>query len=349
MTPTESTLVLTGEDVQALLGIDECIVAVEEAFRLLGQGTAEPPGSLGTHCSNGAFHVKAGVLQLQRSYYAAKVNANFPNNRLQHGLPTIQGVLVLCDAANGRTLAVMDSVVVTAVRTGAATAVAANRLARKDAAVVTVCGCGTQGRVHLKSLARVRKLKHAFAADLDRNRALEFTREMEKEVGIPISVVEDAASGARQSDICVMCTTSRKAILGASDVPPGAFVAAVGADNPEKQELDPSLFRDSKVVVDLLTQCRVMGDLHHALKAGTITEQRVHAELGEIVAGRKPARESAGEIIIFDSTGIALQDVAAAAVVYEKAIEQGRGTELNFRAKQATIIREQASSSTSAM
>ncbi|HEY9284995.1 MAG TPA: hypothetical protein VIP46_16190, partial [Pyrinomonadaceae bacterium] len=119
-------------------------------------------------------------------------------------------------------------------------------------------------------------------------------------------------------------------LLARGDVRPGAFVAAVGADNPTKQEIDPSLMRSSKIVVDLLDQCALIGDLRHALAAGAVTRADVHAELGEIIAGRKTGRTSAEEIIVFDSTGTALQDAAAAALAYERALRSGTGLSLNL-------------------
>jgi ornithine cyclodeaminase/alanine dehydrogenase-like protein (mu-crystallin family) len=115
-----------------------------------------------------------------------------------------------------------------------------------------------------------------------------------------------------------------------SDVRSGTFVAAVGADNPRKQELDSGLMASGKIVVDILEQCAAIGDLHHALEAGAVTKGDVYAELGEIIVGRKPGRTSEEEVIIFDSTGTALQDVAAAAVVYERALRAGRGVKLNL-------------------
>jgi ornithine cyclodeaminase/alanine dehydrogenase-like protein (mu-crystallin family) len=136
----------------------------------------------------------------------------------------------------------------------------------------------------------------------------------------------------RQSDICVTCTTSRHPLLGADAVAPGTFIAAVGADHPQKQELEPGLMAKSKIVCDILEQCAGMGDLHHALNAGAVTREDVHAELGEIVAGKKIGRQSDDEIIVFDSTGMALQDVVAAAILYEKAERQAAGVRLSFAA-----------------
>ena len=121
-------------------------------------------------------------------------------------------------------------------------------------------------------------------------------------------------------------------MLDPDDIAPGTFIAAVGADSPEKQELHPLLMAKSKIVADILQQCSVMGDLHHALDAGVVTLADVYAELGEVVAGLKPGRESDEEIIVFDSTGMALQDVAAASLLYEKAERQGAGIRVSFAA-----------------
>jgi ornithine cyclodeaminase/alanine dehydrogenase-like protein (mu-crystallin family) len=132
------------------------------------------------------------------------------------------------------------------------------------------------------------------------------------------------------ADIVVTCTPSRAAFL--EKVQPGTFVAAVGADSEEKQELAPSLMASSKVVTDVTEQCRTIGDLHHAIDAGAMRAEDVYAELSEIVAGKKRGRDRDDEVIIFDSTGMALQDVAAAAIVYERALAVGRGTAFDFAA-----------------
>jgi alanine dehydrogenase len=148
---------------------------------------------------------------------------------------------------------------------------------------------------------------------------------MVRELGIGVTAVDDRSAATRRSDIIVTCTTARRWFLGRDDVPPGCFVAAVGEDNPGKQELEPALLAASTVVVDLLEQCAHMGDLHHALEAGVMTRESVHAELAEIVSGQKPDRQSVEEIAIFDSTGTALQDVATAWMVYQRAITERVG------------------------
>ncbi len=322
------TLILTRRDVRELLGLDECIAAVESAFRLHAEGRSLAPGVLAIRARDGGFHIKAAGLELGRPYFAAKINANFSSNPRRHGLPAIQGVVVLCNADAGRPLAVMDSIEVTIRRTAAATAVAARWLARKDSATATVCGCGSQGREQLRALSRVLPLARAYAYDADEAVARAYARELSDELGIEVAATRDLAAAVRDSDVCVTCTPSRAPFLKREHVRPGTFVAAVGADSPDKQELEPRLLAEAVLVVDVLEQCASIGELHHALDAGVLTREAVHAELADVVTGRRPGRRSDQEITIFDSTGTALQDVAAAVVVYEKAVAKGKGVRL---------------------
>ena len=326
------TLVLTRADVARLLTLPDCIAAVEQAFGRHASGATIPPGVLGTHVEGGGFHVKvAGMLDAIGGgpVYAAKVNANFPGNPDRTGLPTIQGVIALFDAADGRPLALMDSIEITILRTAAATAVAAQYLA-PETAVVTVCGCGGQSRSQLRALACVRTVSRAMAFDLNPERARRFAEDMARELGIEIAVIRDPGEAARDTTIWVTCTPSRRWFLGRAHVAAGSFVAAVGADNPEKQELEPELLAAGAVVADVLEQCAAIGDLHHAIGAGLMRRDDVRAELADVVSGRTAGRRSPHEIVVFDSTGTALQDVAAAALVYERAISGHAGTQVRL-------------------
>lgn len=325
----EPTLLLTRRDVVDLLPLSHCIAAVERAFQLHAEGKSVPPGVLGVPVPGGGFHIKAAGLLLSRPYFASKTNANFSDNPARHGRPAIQGIIVLCDAEHGAPLAVMDSSAITALRTGAATAVAARHLARPDARVATVCGCGIQGELQLRALAEVCRLELACTFDADPARAEAMSR-LAPSLRLDVRPVADLAEAARRSDIIVTCTPARSPLLGRGDVAPGTFIAAVGADSPDKQELDPALVASSALVVDHMEQCATIGELHHALAAGLMTRADVRAELSDVVAGRRPGRLDDTEIVIFDSTGTALQDVAAAAAVYERAIAAGRGLELDL-------------------
>jgi ornithine cyclodeaminase/alanine dehydrogenase-like protein (mu-crystallin family) len=320
-----ATLIVTRSQVARLLTLDACIEAIERALRAHARGRSLPSQLLGFHTpAGGGFHLKAAGMLGRPAYFAAKLNANFGSNP-RRGLPRIQGVVALFDARDGRPLALLDSIELTALRTAAMTAVAARRLARADARTATICGCGLQGRVQLRALLRVRPLERVFAWDVAPAAAARFAREMSRELGIAVEPARRLPAALRASVLIVTCTPARRFFVRAEDVAPGAFVAGVGADNPEKQELEPALLAKSRLVVDSLEQAATIGDLHHALAAGAMTQQDVHAELADVVAGRKPGRRSPREIFVFDSTGIALQDVAAAACTYERALAAGVG------------------------
>ena len=327
--PQRCTLVLTRSDVLALLTLPECIDAVEDAFRQHAAGHTLPPGVLGIPAPGGGFHLKAAGLSGEPAYFAAKTNANFPANA-SVGLPTIQGTVLLADARNGVPLAVMDSGSITALRTGAATAVAARRLARPDARTATIVGCGVQGEIQLAALAAVLPLERAWVVDLDAGRAAGLAARMRETLGLRVEPSDDLPGSLGRSEVCVTCTPSRRPLVRRADVPAGMFVAAVGADSQGKQELEPALVASATLVVDLLEQCAEIGELQHALAAGLTSRQRVHAELADVVSGRRPGRTRADEITIFDSTGTALQDVAAAARVYQNARVTGRGLAVRF-------------------
>jgi ornithine cyclodeaminase/alanine dehydrogenase len=320
------TLFLTRNDISGLMEFNDYVVAVEEVFRLYADGKASLPGVVDIDANDGAFHIKSASAELKGKYVAVKVNGNFPQNKKRYGLPTIQGVILLYDGETGYPLAIMDSIEITIQRTGAATILAAKYLARPDSTVVTICGCGNQGRISLVGLKQILPLQKAYAYDLDPQTAATFGEAMTIKLGVPVIPAANHADGTRQSDVVVTCTPSRRAFLLKGDIKPGTFIAAVGADSHDKQELDPRLMSSSKIVADIIEQCARIGELHHAIAEGSLMKTDVHAELSEIIAGRKPGRISSEEIIIFDSTGTALQDVAAASAVYEKAMSKSIGT-----------------------
>ena len=329
--PARGTLLLTGSDVSAVLDPDACFASVETAFRQHAHGSVGPPGILGIQVAGGGFHLKSGLVRRgNRLFFAAKLNANFPGNPARRGLPTIQGLIVLSDAQDGRVLAVMDSITITALRTAAATAVAAHHLARRNARIACLAGCGVQGRAQLRALQRVRPLEKAFACDVDAARRDQFAAEMSRELGISVEPVEDFAAAARRSEICVTCTPSTVPLVTREMIRPGTFVAGVGADHESKSELAPDLLAGATVVADVLDQAATIGDLHHAIAAGLMTRDRVHAELGQVVTGVRPGRTSDDEIMVFDSTGMGIQDAAAAAAVWETASASGRGSTMEF-------------------
>jgi ornithine cyclodeaminase/alanine dehydrogenase len=331
------TLLLSRSEIAELMEFDDYLGAVEDAFRLHAEGKVIETGLLHADAREGEYHIKSGGLYLERPFFAVKANGGFFRNPERGSLPAIQGIIYLSDAATGYPLAVLDSVEITRQRTAAATALAAKHLARSDSSVITVCGAGAQARQHLRAFARVFALTRAFVFSRSDTNATTFAADMSAELGLPIEPASDLSAAARQSDIILTCTTSRAAFLQPAMVSPGTFVGAVGADSPHKQELAPELLAHAKVVVDLLDQCARVGELHHAIDGGHMRAEQIHAELGQIVTGRKQGRGDPDEIFIFDSTGTALQDVAATARVYNKAVEAGKGRLFDFAAPAASL------------
>ena len=328
--PFEGTLLLRRSDVAGLLTLRDSIDAIEEIFRLQGEGKVPAPKILGVSVQGGGLHVKAGLLPRHKDYLVAKLNANFPGNNARFNLPTIQGVIVIFDAENGLPLAILDSIDITLKRTAAASAIAAKYLARPDSCVATVCGCGQQGRAQLRAVLLVLRLTKVYAFDVNERAAIDFKNELSLELKIDIEPVQDLAGAIQKSDLCITCTTANEYFICKQDVRPGTFIAAVGADDAHKQEIDPALIASAKVVADSLEQACTIGDVHHAITHGLIRKEDVYAELCEIVACNKPGRVSQAEIIVFDSTGVAIEDAAAAAIVYEKALAGRIGNYFEF-------------------
>jgi alanine dehydrogenase len=326
------TLLLCRSDVEELLSLKECIDAVEEVFRLQGQGKVPMPGILGIKAARGGLHVKAGLLPRGENYIVAKLNTNFPNNRAQLALPTIQGLIVVCAADNGTALAVLDSIDITLKRTAAATAVAAKYLAREDSAIATICGCGQQARAQVDALRLVLPINKLHVFDLDIQAAKDFAADLGTDPDLVVELVRDLPEAIQKSDLCITCTTSCEFFVHKKDVSAGTFIAAIGADDERKQEIQPELIASAKVVADSLEQSCAIGDTHHAIAQGLMRKDDVYAELSEVVSGRKPGRTANDEIIIFDSTGVAIEDAVAATAVYEKARAAHSGALCNFAA-----------------
>ncbi len=320
-------LILSRADIAHLMDYGNYVDAVEAAFRAAVEGRAVAPPASALHVPGGSFHAKGAALLGDAAKVAVKINGNFPGNPTANGLPTVQGVIYLADGANGRPLAVMDSIEVTNNRTGAATTLAARHLARAGSRVATICGAGVQGRIQARAIAAAAKLDAIHVWDIRPDAAEKLARELSRELEIDVRPSADLTV-TRQSDIIVTATSSKTAFLTPELVRPGTFIAAVGADNSDKSEIAPALYAKSQAVVDSLEQCVEIGDLHHAVEAKALTPAQVHATLAELVAGQKPGRGNDEAITLFDSTGLGLQDVASAAAIYHRALERGAGDRL---------------------
>src|SRR4030095_14237655 len=214
-------LVLSSQDLQTAMRFDDYVDAAAEGFRMLAEGRCESPVPFQVSVTDGPFHAKAASLPLGSGYVAVKVNGNFPDNRSRHGLPTIQGVVFLADASNGRPLALLHPIEITRQGAAAATAVAIQYLARPDSRTATICGCGEQGRIQLRALRHKLDLTQVFAWDIDPQTSRRFSAQMAAALGVDVTAIDDLREGALVSDAIVPCTSSRSPFLGLEDVRPG--------------------------------------------------------------------------------------------------------------------------------
>jgi ornithine cyclodeaminase len=329
-----AVLLLREAEIRRLLDPAACIEAVEKAFAAYATGGASLPAVINLEVpeNRGEIHVKAGHLH-GGSHYAIKIASGFYDNP-RHGLPQNDGMVLVFDARTGVPAALLlDNGFITEQRTGAAGAVAARHLARADARVVAVIGTGNQARYQIDALALVRRFAEVriYGRNPEKTRAC--VADLRSRTGLPAGCRFAAAGTVREAvegaDLVITVTSSREPLLQAAWLSPGTHITAVGSDGPDKQELHPDvLARADRIVADSKAQCLRLGEIHHAVASGAIDEARVDAELGEIVAGRKPGRRSASEITVCDLTGVGVQDVAAAAVVIERARAAGLGERL---------------------
>ena len=326
---TPNALIITRHDIMRVMNSGDFLSAMARAFRGAALGKAYSPRPMHLPVERGGFHAKGASISLERDYVAVKINGNFPGNPAELGLPTIQGAIVLCDGRNGTLLAILDSIEVTLRRTAAASALAAQLRARPDSRTLLICGCGEQGHAHADAFREVLPIERCLLWDRDHARAEGLAVQLAGH-GMEAIAIRDLKSAARSADAIACCTPSREPFLEVDMVAAGTFIAAVGADNPDKSEIEPRLMAAATVVTDVLAQCAEMGDLHHAIDAGAMTEADVHADLGQVLVGARPGRDSPKEVIIFDSTGTATQDVAASAVVYERCAASGLGQSIAF-------------------
>lgn len=295
------------------------VAAIREAFRADGEGRTVVPAviNLPVPGTRGEFHVKTAWVD-GVPLVAVKVASGFYDNPAL-GLPTGSGLMALFDASTGMPLGlIFDNGFLTDIRTGAAGAVAAECLARRDARAVGLIGSGVQARHQVACLLQVRPIERVVAWSDDGPGLEMYCHDMRAAHGIEAVAAASAEEVCGESDILVTATPSRAPIVRAQWLRPGMHVTAVGADAPGKQELDAAcLARADLVVVDRLSQCARFGELSHALAAGLLREAGVHAELGQIVAGRKPGRTTDDQITTCDLTGVGFQDTAIAATAWK--------------------------------
>ena len=323
-------LILTQKDVQKILPlgqIKKVINAVEMAFSDFSQGIAQMPPKMYL-----IFKEFDGDLRIMPSWSKKLVMAgtkivNVHPQNPKKGLLSVMAVIVLNDPKTGMPLALMDGTWITAMRTGAASGVATKYLAKKEAKTLGVVGAGFQAITQIAAISKVKKLKEILVYDIREEAIERLAKILAKE---KIKIKKGSLEEVCQKDILVTATPAREPIVKKEWIKPGAHINAIGADAPGKEELDPEILKNSKIVVDCLEQAEHSGEINVPLAKGIIKKEDIFGELGEIVSGKKPAREKEDEITIFDSTGLAIQDLYTATLVYREAKRKKIGKEIKI-------------------
>ena len=319
-------MILDDEDVESLLDMKEVLKAVESAFEEYARGEALMPPKLYLDLSSrlqGDFRAMPAFVN---GACGVKWVSVYPRNPSK-GLRTVQASIIYSDPETGCTLAFMDGTAITDMRTGASGGIAAKYLARRNSKVVGLIGGGRQSRTQLQAIREVlpalEEVKLCEPRTERRDAAAALARQMAAETGLDIRDVE-CIEDAAEADIVVTTTPSRTPLLKDGWIRPGTHINAIGADAPGKQELDPALLMRAKIVVDDLAQARHSGEINVPLARGELELDAVYGNLGSIVAGMKQGRVSDDDITVFDSTGLAIQDMATAKIVYDKALASSR-------------------------
>jgi ornithine cyclodeaminase/alanine dehydrogenase len=319
--PMPKTRILTRSDVASLLEPADVVRAVEQAFAAHGRGEARMPAKVYLDLPEHDGDFRAMPSALDGAAGVKWVNSH-PKNPERHGLPSVMGIYVLSDPATAAPLAILDATWLTAVRTGAAAAVASKHLAKKGARTIGFVGCGVQAHTMLSAHRVIFPELEVLGADASRDAAKRFA----DEVGGRVVSLAEASS----ADIVCTSTPVRTPVVERAWVRDGAHVNAMGADGPGKQELDARILLDARVIIDDWEQATHSGEVNVPLHDGVMQREHIAGTLGEVAAGRLPGRTSEAQITLFDSTGLAVQDLAVARLVHAAAVARGIGVELDL-------------------
>ncbi len=320
----QKTLILTRNEIETLADYKMVIQCVEEVFGDYAKAKAKMPAKVYLDLKEfqGDFRAMPAYWERKKAVALKWVNAH-PKN-LQKDLPSVMAIIILNEPKTGFPLCIMDGTFLTSLRTAAGGAVAAKYLARKDLKNIGMVGCGVQARSQLMALRELFSIKKVFVWGHKDHLIQKFIQEMRirKEDMVGVGSMKDCVKDA---DLVVTTTPSRRPLVKFHWLRPGVHINAIGADAPGKQELDPQILKHAKIVVDDVRQAAHGGEINVPLKKGTIALKDIYATLGEIVAGKKKGRVNDTEITVFDSTGLAIQDVACAHSIYQLALQRKKG------------------------
>ena len=325
------TLLLKQSEIKELIEMKEVIESVETAYSVHATRKVQMPAKkyLFFKKYNGDLRIMPAFIKSMDEAGVKCVNVH-PDNPLKNNLPTVMGVIELFDPKSGFPLSVMDGTWITNMRTGAAAGVGTKYLARKDSSVLGIIGAGKQAFTQLMALREVMDIEHAKVYCRTCSSRENFAKMANERFGINIKAVATAEEAVKGADVVVTVTPANKPVLKTEWIEKGTHINAMGADAPGKQELESGILKKSKIFIDCWEQARHSGEINVPVAEGIITRDDITAKIGDVIIGKTPGRDSDEDITIFDSTGLAVQDIVTAWKVYEKALESGIGTNINF-------------------
>jgi ornithine cyclodeaminase/alanine dehydrogenase-like protein (mu-crystallin family) len=327
-------LILTADEIRKALPMNEAIEAMKRAYASLSEGTAQVPLRTRLSIPGGealSLFMPAYVNSQEGDALAIKIVSLFPGNP-GRGLAYIQAAVLAFNPETGQAIALLEGGSLTAIRTGAASGAAIDLLARPESKVVAIFGAGAQGRTQLEAACTARPIETAFIYDADHNKAKEFAEEMVGKGFIKeIRVASSSQEAVENADIICTATTSKQPVFDDIYLKPGTHISAVGSYTPEMQEVPVETLKRAKIIVDSRSATlEEAGDLIQPMRAGIFDKSHICGELGEVVLGRVPGRQSSGDITYFKSVGVAVQDAMAAQVALSNARKMGIGKEVDF-------------------
>ena len=325
------TLLLKKEEVRSLLKIEAVIASVEEGYKAYSTGKTIQPQIVSIELpeQNGEMDIKAGYSR-NTGMISVKCASGFYDNQDKGTFPNSMSTVLLFNGDTGFPVCIMDGSLITGIRTGAAGAVSARLLARKDSKTAAVIGTGEQARMQILALKAVMDIKTVRIFGRSHEKMEAYQKEMSAQTDCLIELCSTPEDAVKYADIIITATPSKSPIVKREWVRPGTHIIAVGADMEGKQELEASLFQNARIVVDHIDQCITRGETQNPLRFGLIEETDIDCEIGQILLGSKKGRIDDQEITIFDMTGMAVQDNITAAKIYERALAFGIGTYYDF-------------------
>ena len=325
------TLLLNVKDVEKIIIERDIISTVEEGYIAYNRGKINQPDivSIDIPEKNGELDIKSCYNELN-NYITVKMASGFYDNGIKFNLPTMLGVITLIDGDTGAPLCIMDGSLITGVRTAAAGAISAKLLSRKNSKTVAVFGPGTQARLQIYALKKIRDIEVVQVYSEKVEELEKYKIDIEKNTNLKVVLCSTPKEALNKADIVITTTPSKNYYIDSSYIEKGMHIIAVGADMPGKNELEPKIFKNAKIINDSIPQCTSRGETRNAIISGMIKESDIHAEIGQLLEGQKALRESEEEITIFDTTGMGVQDNVVAAKIYEVAKLRNIGKEFSF-------------------